>query len=258
MKSSEPVGLTEVPITREVVLQLLSHIPRDLILVGGQALAFWIEHYGIDATPATEEDVAYVSRDADFLGKREHVKVLAEIIAGKASYPPRKALTILCGQIFVIDDAAGTFMNIDVIHRIGNLDSKAVRTRAVEAAVEGNTFYVMHPLDVLISRVENYRGIKEKQSRNGLRQIELSIEVAKQYVFAAIKRDEGIAIKAIEKVAEIARSPAGIFARKHGAEIYEAIEPRLLQAKIRNENFLTKRLPILIAEIDRYAGQVQR
>lgn len=162
-------------------------------------------------------------------------------------------MTILCGQIFVIDDATKTFMNIDVIHRIGNLESEAVRTRAVEASVEGNTFLVMHPLDVLVSRVENYRGIQEKQNRNGLRQIELSIEVAKRYILGAIKRNEGIAIKAIEKIAETARSPAGIFARKHGAEIYEAISPETLQVNIKNKNFLSKRLPILISEIDKYA-----
>jgi hypothetical protein len=253
MKSSEPAGLTEVPISKEVVLQLLSHIPGDLILVGGQALAFWVEHYSIDATPPTGEDEAYVSRDADFLGKRDHVKILAGIISGKALYPPQKAITILCGQVFVIDDATKTFMNIDVIHRIGNLDSEAVRTRAVEASVEGNIFFVMHPLDVLISRVENYRGIQAKQNRNGLRQIELSIEVARRYILEAIKRDEGIAIKAIEKIAETARSPAGIFARKHGAEIYSAILPEMLQVSIKNKNFLSKRLPKLISEIEKCA-----
>jgi hypothetical protein len=144
-------------------------------------------------------------------------------------------------------------MNIDVIHRIGNLDSEAVRTRAVEASIKGNTFLVMHPLDVLVSRVENYRGIQEKQNRNGLRQIELSIKVANRYILEAIKRNEGIAIKAIEKVAETARSPAGIFARKHGAEIYEAISPETLQANIKNKSFLSKRLPLLTSEIDKYA-----
>lgn len=252
MKNSEHAGLTEVPISKEVVHQLLSRIPPDLILVGGQALAFWIEHYSIDATPPSGEDAAYVSRDADFLGKRGHVRILAEIIAGKTSYPPRKAMTILCGQIFVINDAAKTLMNIDVIHRIGNLDSDAVRRRAVEASVGGNTFLVMHPLDVLVSRVENFREIKEKQNRNGLRQIALSIEVARRYVLEAVKRDESIAIRAIEKIAETARSAAGIFARKHGAEIYEAIVPEIIEANIKNENFRSKRLPKLVAEIERY------
>lgn len=254
MKNSEAiVGLTEVPITKEVVLKLLSNIPRDLVLVGGQALAFWVEHYSIDAAPAGKADEAYVSLDADFLGKRAHVRILAEIVSGKASYPPQAAMTILCGQVFVIDDSAKTFMNIDVIHRIGNLDSEAVRTRAVEASVKSRTFFVMHPLDVLVSRVENLRGIKEKQNRNGVRQIELSIEVAKCYISQVIKRDESIAIKAIEKVAETARSPAGIFARKHGVEVYDAITPEFLESNIKNQNFLSIRLPKLIAEIEQYS-----
>ncbi len=253
MKNSEPAGLTEVPISKDIVLKLLSHIPRDLVLVGGQALAFWLDHYSIEPTSPGSEDEAYVSLDADFLGKRAHVKVLADIVAGKTSYPPRTAMTILCGQVFVINDVDKTFMNIDVIHRIGNLDSEAVRARAVEASVKGRTFFVMHPLDVLVSRVENYRGIKEKQNRNGLRQIELSIEVARRYVLEAIGRDESVAIKAIEKIAETARSAAGIFARKHGVEIYEAISTEVLEAKIKNANFLLKRLPKLIAEIDKYS-----
>lgn len=252
MKSSEPIGLAEVPISKEVVLQLLSQIPQDIVLVGGQALAFWVEHYEIDPTPQSSDDEAYVSRDADFLGKREHVRILADIVAGKTKYPPQRAITILCGQIFVIDKTAKTFMNIDVIHRIGNMDSDAVRSRAVEALVEGNSFFVMHPLDVLVSRVENYRGIPEKQSRNGLRQIELSIEVAKKFVIEATVRNEAVAIKAIEKIAETARSAAGAFARKNGVEIYDAIDPGSLETIIQNENFLSTRLPKLIAEIKKH------
>ena len=66
MRSFEPTGLTEVPISREVVLQLLSHIPQDLILVGGQALAFWIEQYQVNPFPQSSKDEAFVSMDADF------------------------------------------------------------------------------------------------------------------------------------------------------------------------------------------------
>ncbi len=250
MRSFEPTGLTEVPISREVVLQLLSHIPQDLILVGGQALAFWIEQYQVNPFPQSSKDEAFVSMDADFLGKYEHVKILAGIIAGKATYPPKKTMTILCGQVFIVDKTAKTFMNIDVIHKIGNMDSDAVRNRAATASVEGNSFLVMHPLDVLVSRVENYRGIPEKRNSNGLRQIELSIEVAKQYVIDAIERDEKVAIQAIEKIAETARSAAGKYARKKRAEIYDAIEPNCLLKLIKNENFLSIRLPRLAEEIE--------
>jgi len=251
MKNSDLSGLSEVPISKEVVHQLLSRIPQDLILVGGQALAFWIDHYLIDAALPSGEDEAYVSRDVDFLGTREHIALLAEIISGKTAYPPKKALTILCGQVFVIDKTAKTFMNIDVIHRIGNMSTEEVSRRAVSVSVEGNSFLVMHPLDVLVSRVENYRGIADKRSTNGLRQIQLSIEVANQYLLKTIERDEKIALNAIEKIAEIARSAAGIKARKNGAEVYAAINLDMLVTAIKNKNFISIRLPRLIEEINK-------
>ena len=254
MKNSDLSGLSEVPISKEVVHKLLSHIPQDLVLVGGQALAFWIDHYSIKVTLPSTDDEPYVSRDADFLGTREHVKKLAEIIVGETTYPPQRAMTILCGQVFVIDKNNKTFMNIDVIHKIGNMDSEAVRNRAATASIAGNSFLVMHPLDVLVSRLENYRGIKEKRDGNGLRQIELSIDVAKQYLTDTIRRDEAIALKAIEKIAEAARSAAGGYARKNGAEVYDAINPSMLGTSIKDVNFISQRLPRLIAEIKKYTS----
>jgi hypothetical protein len=254
MKTSELAGLIEVPISTEVVQHLLAQIPQDIVLVGGQALAFWVEHYQIDSSPRSSEDEVYVSLDADFLGHRQHVKMMADIVAGKTQYPPQRAMTILCGQIFIVDKTAQTFMNIDVIHRIGNMDSDAVRKRATTASVEGNKFLVMHPLDVLVSRVENYRGILDKRNRNGLRQIELSIEVASRFVIEAQMRNEAIALKAIEKIAETARCPAGVLARKNGANIYDAIQPDMLKTIIKNEQFLSIRLPLLIAEINKFKG----
>jgi hypothetical protein len=140
-------------------------------------------------------------------------------------------------------------MNIDVIHRIGNMDSDAVRRRSVEGIVQGNSFQVMHPLDVLTSRAENYRGIREKQNEIGLRQVELAIEVAKIYVIETAHRDEKIALKAIEAISAIAKSAAGINARKYGAEIYDAIDPAHLAQIIKSEKFLSVRLPLLDEEI---------
>jgi len=254
MKNSDLSGFSEVPISKEVVHKLLSHIPQDLILVGGQALAFWIDHYSINVNPASGEDEPYVSKDADFLGTREHVKKLAEIISGKTSYPPQRAMTILCGQVFVIDKNSKTYMNIDVIHTIGNMDSEAVRKRAAIASIEGNSFLIMHPLDVLVSRLENYRGIQEKRDGNGLKQIELSIHVAKHYLIDTIQREETIALKVVEKIAETARSTAGTYARKYGVEVFDAIDAVLLAKSIKDANFISHRLPRLISEINKYTS----
>lgn len=179
-------NLQEVPISKEVMISLLTSLPADVVLVGGQALAFWIEHFKINPV-LDENDEAFVSRDADFLGRREHVKMLAKALSGIAEYPPsEKAMTILCGQIFLVKKDDNSFMNIDIIHRIGNMDSEAARRRAVEAELQGKKFLVMHPLDVLISRAENFRGIPDKQNNNGLRQVLLAIEVARKYVITVV------------------------------------------------------------------------
>jgi hypothetical protein len=252
MKNFDLSGLQEIPVSKEVMLRLFSSLPPDAVLVGGQALVFWVEHFKIDPMAGQDEDVAFVSRDVDFLGRREHVKILADAISGIADYPTNKALTILCGQVFVVKEEDKTFMNIDVIHRIGNMDSAAVRRRAVQAVVQGKSFLVMHPLDVFVSRLENFRGIRNKQDENGLRQVTLAIEVAKRFVTEATGRDETVAIKALEKIAETARGAAGMYARQHGAEVYDAIQPEVLARTIKNRNFLAVRLPRLIEEARQY------
>ncbi len=242
--------LQEVPISKEVMNDLLASIPSDVVLVGGQALAFWVEHFNINPV-VNDDDEVFVSRDADFLGRREHVKMLADVLSGTAEYPSRKAMTILCGQIFIVNKDENTFMNIDVIHRIGNMDSEAVRRRAVKVELLGKEFFVMHPLDVLISRIENFRGIPDKQTSNGLRQMQLAIEVARQYIFDLSSQDETTAIKAIEKIAETARSAAGSYARQNGVEIYDAIRPQEIVNAIKNRKFLSVRIPKLVDEIEK-------
>lgn len=247
MKNSDLTGLQEIPITPEAMQLLLANIPKDMILVGGQALAFWLEHFGIDPMLG-RHDSAFISMDADLLGKREHVRALADAVSGVANYPPRQAMTILSGQIFLVNRNDGTYMNIDVIHRIGNMSSNDVRRRSVEASVQGVPFRVMHPLDVLVSRLENFRGIRDKQNELGLRQVRLAIAVAGEFVAEAAGRDEGIATRAVEVIASAARSAAGIYARKHGAEVYDAIRPVRLAKLISDPNFRAVRLPRLSEE----------
>ncbi|MDP2759899.1 MAG: hypothetical protein Q8O64_05765 [Sideroxyarcus sp.] len=251
--------LKEIPVDRDVLRKLLGALPPHMIMVGGQALAFWVEHYGINAaTSICGNMAAHISRDVDFLGRRDDVSVLASLISGVAKYPPARAMTILCGQAILIQKEAGTYMNIDVIHRIGNMDTDAVSRRAIEAELSNikGAFLVMHPLDVLASRAENYRGIPDKQTPNGRRQVILSIDVAQSYIKSLSGDEEKRAISAIERVAEIARSPAGAIARANGVEIYDAIRPEVLREIISNENFIKHRLPRLELEISANAGVV--
>jgi hypothetical protein len=236
---------TEIAFSKTKLNAVLKNLPRDAILVGGQSLIFWMSYYKIGVSKLGEPAI---SKDTDILGDRSHVAVIANAIGGIAKYPPKKSMTIISGQV-LLPVGDHEFLNIDVIHHVGSMDTDGIKRRAVEMDVDGNPFLVMHPIDVLISRAENFRSITDKQNAAGLRQITLSVCVAEHYIAEATKRDEKIALKAIEKVAETARSPAGSFARKHGVEIYDAIRPDKLANLIKSKRFNTDRLPRLVDEI---------
>lgn len=239
-------GKSEVAFTATKLDAVLKSLPQDTILVGGQSLIFWVSYYKIDgllkAAPA-------ISKDADILGDRSHVAMIAKAIGGIAKYPPKKSITIISGQV-LLPVGDNEFVNIDVIHHVGTMDTDGVKRRAVEMDADGHAFLVMHPIDVLISRAENFRSITDKQNAAGLMQVTLAVKVAERYIVEAAKRDEKVALKAIEKISEIARSPAGIFVRKHGVEIYEAIHPDKLVKLIKSKRFVADRLSRLIAEIE--------
>lgn len=239
-------GKTEVAFSATKLDSVLKKLPQDTILVGGQSLIFWVSYYKIDSllqgTPA-------ISKDADILGDRSHVALIAKAIGGIAKNPPKKSMSIISGQV-LLPIGEHEFVNIDVIHQVGTMDTDGVKRRAVEMDADGHPFLVMHPIDVLISRAENFRSIADKQNAAGLRQVMLSVKVAECYIAEAVKRDEKIALKAIEKIAETARSPAGMFARKHGIDIYQAINPDKLAKSIKSKRFIADRLPRLIAEIE--------
>jgi len=62
MKNFDPTGLQGIPVSKEVMLRIFSSLPLDAVLVGGQALVFWVEHFKIDPMAGQNEDVAFVRR----------------------------------------------------------------------------------------------------------------------------------------------------------------------------------------------------
>jgi hypothetical protein len=233
----------EVEFSAQKLDDLLKNLPDDAILVGGQSLVFWMSYYDIASNgPA-------VSKDADVLGNRGHVSVLANALGGIAEYPNQKAISIIAGQIF-IPVGVGQFINIDVIHNIGNMDKGEIKKRAVKLVYSGKAILIMHPLDVLESRVRNYYSIKDKQNKFGIRQIDFSIDVTKSYLIDMARRDQSIATQAVERIFSIIKSPAGVAAIEIGCDLIECIHPDFLAQHITDENFIAYRLPRLKESID--------
>jgi hypothetical protein len=233
----------------QALVERLVDCAGSAVLVGGQALAFWVQRLDV----AVPEHVAAISDDADFLSVEGHaphlVRRFAQVLGGEALFPSEHALTALAGQAFVhvSDDE---YLNVDVLWRVLGLRTEEVAERAVQVQLRQATFRVMHPLHVLRSRVMNLHKLQEKQNEKGTMQLALAIDVAREHLRAFAKTQPAAATAAgrspvqnqVSEIERMAQDDAGRkVARRHGLHVADAIEPSLIPAG----PFWTKRWPAL-------------
>lgn len=235
----------EVSFTQEHLEKLLTGVSEDVVLVGGQALMLWAYIYNIDLRFIGINGA--LTKDADFLGQRKDVKEIAKNTSGRASYPHERAMTILAGQI-TIPLEGELFLNVDVIHHVGGLDTEEVKARALKGVLGKATFKVMHPLDVLKSRIENLSTIKVKQTPEGVAQAKLSLLVANKFISILTNEADGqrLALKGIEYIVSVAKSSAGCKStREFGIDFFRAIPVEVITVDL----FHQIRWPRLVAEL---------
>ena len=232
----KPAGV-EAQTPPDVFLRLVEVAGED-ILIGGQALALWVEHYEI----AVPEGVAAISRDVDFLtdspNSRESVARYAAALHGKTFFPSRRAMTSLVGQAFLLlpDDE---YINVDVLWSLTGLTAEQVRARAITAERTDVSFRVMHELHVLRSRLINLHELREKQNEKGEMQLRLAIDVAREFLrveAAKYNTEETGAGRSplqafFKEITKLARDDAGQkVAKRHGIHVADALDPSLIPA----------------------------
>lgn len=161
-------------------------------------------------------------------------------------------MTAIAGQVVMRPDQ-NEYLNIDVIHRVVGIDANAVRKRALPAEFDGVPFRVMHPLDVLKSRIENLATLQDKQTPEGITQAKLALQVANKFITTIAGTIDGqkSALKAIEAIVNIAKSSAGCkCAREFGIDFFQAIAKNA----IKDEQFHQIRWSHLVKELDKCAG----
>jgi hypothetical protein len=157
-----------------LVARVLESAQDDVVLVGGQALAFWMDHYdvhGIGSLPAVSRDVDFFSRDA---ANTAPLRRFAKAIRGQAKVEDIRALTALIGSAIAPADGDRVY-NVALLHHVIGLDRDRLLANSIEVVVSGSgtRFRVMHPLDVLQSRNANLHQLPEKQDEIGQLQFRL-------------------------------------------------------------------------------------
>ncbi len=132
-------------------------------------------------------DLPAITSDVDFLTQspadKAAVRRLAVVIKGQTLFPNHRALTALVGQAF-LELSADEYLNVDVIFKVIGLKAEDVRKRAIKVAFgQGRSpFLVMHPLDVLYSRLSNLYKLPDKQNDKGRMQLALAIDVGRAFL----------------------------------------------------------------------------
>jgi hypothetical protein len=237
---------TEVRVTPDLLERILKLAGTDMILVGGQALAFWAAYYH---TPAP---TIAITKDVDLLGTKADVERLARGLDAKAVFPRKKDITMLVGQVLK-DLPGGNYVNIDVMFRVyGDIATEAIASRAVLAENPAGRFRVMHPLDVLQGRLENLHGLSAKQDEHGVAQLRLAIDIVQKFVGDIASQEatgaggsrRTVGLRHLARIEALALSDAGRkVAQRYGVYVADAIDPAPM-AHI--ESFVSKKLPQLL------------
>lgn len=229
--------------------RILELAGTGMVLVGGQALAFWAAYYRVPPPHAA------ITKDVDLLGTKADVVRLARGLGGTASFPHARERTLLAGQVKK-ELPGGDYVNIDVLLRVhGALTVRTIESTAVLAANAAGRFRVLHPLDVLQGRLENLHGLSEKRDEHGVAQLRLAIALVPAFIREIAAREQAggagsrpprrsVVLRHLCRIEGLALSDAGRkVARRHDVHVADAIEPagaRDLQA------FVARKLPQLL------------
>ena len=229
-----------------MLARILELAGPEMILVGGQALAFWADYYSVPAPPVA------VTKDIDFLGTRADVERLARGLEAKATFRRQRDLTLLAGQIEK-DLPGGDYINIDVLSRVyGSVSTESLAQRALVAESPAGDFRIMHPMDVLQGRLENVYGLVDKQDEHGIAQLQLAVTMVREFLRDLTSQEaerQGIgerpvSLRHVSRIEHLALSDAGRkVAKRHNVHVADAIDPMPF---LRIKSFAAKKLPQLL------------
>ena len=198
----------EAPLAPAEVTRILSICSPEGLLVGGQALAFWADHYEVRRPPDLESGV---TADADFIGDSALARRLGKQLGWTTWIPALDDATPQTGKV-THRLRNGTVKQVDFLSGVVGLTTKDLTRRAVEVEVPGaGALRVIHPIDVLDSRIQNLHALPEKRNKVGVAQAALAIDVARACIRRTVtETGERAGLKLLERVAEIAAETAAL------------------------------------------------
>ena len=198
----------EAPLSPKDVAAILRVCSPQGLLVGGQALAFWGDYLQVKRPAALRSGV---TSDADFIGSSALAQKLGQTLGWTTWIPSLDDVSPQTGKV-TKRLANGSVKQVDFLSGVVGLTTKDIRRRAVDIEIPGaGPLRVMHPVDVLDSRIQNLHLLAQKRGPAGIAQASLAIAVVRSYIVREINhRGERAGLKLLERVVEIAGDLASV------------------------------------------------
>lgn len=248
------------PLRPEEVRRILRELAplsedRRIVLVGGQAVAFWAAFFKLK--PRSAEQEIFTSKDIDFEGAARTARKAGELLNGEVRIPTIDDHTPNTG-IVLFEDSEGEMREIDFLIAPYGLDGRDVRDSAVRLSVSNPggldlPVWVMHPERCMESRVYNVVDLRQA-GRIAMDQLRRSVVCAKEFS-RFLLNDEGVA--EAERVRAVLRLNERIYRKclkdrafrrvvfDHDVDPFDAV---LVDDRL-PERFREKRYPQMVEQI---------
>lgn len=214
-----------------------------IVLIGGQAVAFWIRYFNI------KPRLAALTRDIDYLG----TKAEAKRASARLQVPHRLRIATLDdatpGTALLLVDMAGypEPVLIDYLAEIVGVSSGEINRSAVTIEFQHEPLRVIHPLQLLQAKIWNLYRLAQKRTPEGIEQARLAIEIVIAFVERAGLSQRDL-LKTVETIGRFAATAPARYAREHHRlECLEAVPPSVFKNGILPPAFHEKRWPQILA-----------
>lgn len=191
----------------------------ESVLIGGQAVALWVERYSIPV-PAISAFRGGISTDVDFLGGISAVVKTARRFNTKPIVREDRITDFgmdNAGQLIIAPFGRREALLVDFLYAPIGMNPGDVCSHAISMTIPTRRIGIlaMHPVHCLESRLLNLLVLPHKRNEQGIEQARLALKVVREHIAKVIERapsGERDAFPLAERVFQAAGSEAGCHA----------------------------------------------
>ncbi len=201
------------------VEEVIRLFPEQVILCGGQAVAYWAWRFRLQEV---------VSKDIDVVAERGFIHRLHKLNGGSVYFPDEREMTNFRGRVsFAYRDQ---ILDIEALHAVPGLEDNAEDISLRVELPSGGSILVLHPVALCQSKLYNVRHFNQA-NRNDLAHLRTAMKAAALWLGELAEADDVEAVFFINRWFRTVRARANLRVLvEHGIDWTDLVPLPQLQA----------------------------